>query len=152
MIPTFIVSPLGNLTNQIADTFIPLGLVSDFNNAKSIFIKPNLTYPKYKEGVTTRKEFVEQLVEALRRINSSTKIFIGEGEGGYNSFSMTEAMRTMGYFELEEKYPNVKIVNISKVPSHTVELKAKGKPYPIDLPKIFDEIDFSITCPLPKFH
>ncbi|MCL4481717.1 MAG: DUF362 domain-containing protein [Bacteroidetes bacterium] len=152
MIPTFISSPLGNLTDQIADSFAHLGLASDFNNAKSVFIKPNLTYPKYKEGVTTRKDFVEQLVAALRRINSFTKIYIGEGEGGYNSFSMTDAMRTMGYFELEEKYPNVKIVNISKVPSRTVELRAKGKPYPIDLPTLFDEIDFSITCPLPKVH
>lgn len=152
MKPTFISSPLGNLTDQIADSFTHLELASDFNNAKSVFIKPNLTYPKYKEGVTTRKEFVEQLVAALRRINSSTKIYIGEGEGGYNSFSMTDAMRTMGYFELEEKYPNVKIVNISKVPSHSVELSVKGKPYTIDLPTLFDEIDFSITCPLPKVH
>lgn len=82
MIPTFISYPLGNLNNQITDTFAPLGLTSDFNNAKSVFIKPNLTYPKYKEGVTTRKEFVEQLVAALRMINSTTKIYIGEGEGG----------------------------------------------------------------------
>jgi uncharacterized protein (DUF362 family) len=152
MIPTFISFPLENLGSQVASTFSPLGLTNDFNNAKSIFIKPNLTYPKYKEGVTTRKEFVEQLVAALRMINSTTKIYIGEGEGGYNSFSMTDAMKTMGYYELEEKYPNVEIVNISKIPSHTVVLKAKGKPYPIDLPTLFDEIDFSITCPLPKVH
>jgi uncharacterized protein (DUF362 family) len=152
MISTFIASPLGNLPDQIASSFASLGLMSDFNNPKSIFIKPDLTYPRYKEGVTTREEFVDQLVAALRKINSSTKIYIGEGEGCYNSFSMTDVMRTMGYFELEEKYPNVKIVKISKVPSHTFELWAKEKPYPIDQPKLFDEIDFSITCPLQKVH
>ena len=152
MLPIFIASPLENLRDQIAGSLAPLGLVSDFNAAKAIFIKPNLTYPKYKEGVTTRKEFIEQLVAALRTVNSSTIIYIGEGEGGYNSFSMTDAMRSMGYFELEEKYPNVKIVNISKIPSHNVELIAKGKPYKIDLPTLFDEIDFSISCPLPKVH
>jgi uncharacterized protein (DUF362 family) len=147
-----IVSPLGNLADQFANSFVPLGLDRDFNNAKSIFIKPNLTYPKYKEGVTTRIEFIDQLVAALRKINSTTKIYIGEGEGGYNSFSMTDAMKVMGFFELEEKYPNVEIINISKVNSHKVELNAKGKPYMVELPIIFEEIDFSITCPVPKVH
>ena len=58
MLPIFIASPLENLRDQIAGSLAPLGLVSDFNAAKAIFIKPNLTYPKYKEGVTTLKEFI----------------------------------------------------------------------------------------------
>jgi len=34
-----------------------------------------------------------------------------------------------------------------------VELNANGQPYRLDLPEIFfSEIDFSITCPLPKVH
>jgi uncharacterized protein (DUF362 family) len=152
MKPIVIVSKLSNLPEQFTGALAALGLESDFNKAKSIFIKPNLTYPKYKEGVTTRIEFIDELVGALRKINSTTKIYIGEGEGGYNSFSMTDAMRAMGFFELEKKYPNVEIINVSKIPSSTVELMAKGKPYMIDLPTIFDEIDFSITCPLPKVH
>jgi len=96
---------------------------------------------------------VTTLVDALRKINYTTKIYIGEGEGGYNSFSMTDAMQTMGYYELESKYPNVKVVNLSRLPRHKVELKANGHPYFIELPSLFfDEIDFSITCPLPKIH
>jgi uncharacterized protein (DUF362 family) len=58
----------------------------------------------------------------------------------------------MGYLDLEKKYENVKVVNISKIPSKKVELKANGKPYIIDLPILFDEIDFSISCPVPKIH
>lgn len=139
--------------NQFNRSFSPLCLVEDFEKAKAIFIKPNLTYPTYKEGVTTRKAFVESLVAALRRINSTTKIYIGEGEGGYNSFSMTEAMGNMGFSDIEKKYPNVRVVNLSKLPSRTVELKAKSKPCLIDLPVLLlDEVDFCITCPLPKVH
>ncbi len=139
--------------HQFSKSFDSLSLVDDFKGANSIFIKPNLTYPTYKKGVTTRKEFVESLVAALRRINSTTKIYIGEGEGGYNSFSMTDAMRVMGFYDIAKKYPNVWIVNISKLPSRTIELKAKGKPYLIDLPVLLlDEVDFCITCPLPKVH
>lgn len=142
-----------NLEKQFMRSFKSLSIANDFNKANAIFIKPNLTYPKFKKGVTTRVEYIESLVAALRQINSSTKIYIGEGEGGYNSFSMTEAMQSMGFYELEKRFQNVKVVNISKIPSRTVELEVRGKPYLINLPVLFfDEIDFSITCPVPKVH
>ncbi len=143
----------GNLEKQFLKSFKLFSIVDDFNKAKAIFIKPNLTYTKYKKGVTTRVEFIEALVAALRRINNSTKIYIGEGEGGYNSFSMTEAMQYMGFYDLEKRFQNVKVINISHIPIHLVELNVGGKPYLIDLPRLFfDEIDFSITCPVPKVH
>ena len=142
-----------NLEKQLLNSFELFSIVDDFNKAKAIFIKPNLTYPKYKEGVTTRIEFIEGIVAALRQINNFTKIYIGEGESCYNSFSMTEAMQSMGFYELEKRFQNVKVVNISQIPSKTVELKVEGKPYLINLPVLFfDEIDFSITCPVPKVH
>jgi len=59
----------------------------------------------------------------------------------------------MGFYDIQNRYPNVKIVNVSKLPSRTIKLEAKGKPYLINLPSLFiDKIDFSITCPLPKVH
>ena len=141
------------LIEQFSRSFSTLYIAEDFEKANAIFIKPNLTYPGFKKGVTTQKEFVERLVAALRKINSTTRIYIGEGEGGYNSFSMTEAMEVMGFYDIERKYPNVKIVNVSKLPSRQVKLEARGKPYLINLPSLFfDEIDFSITCPVPKVH
>jgi uncharacterized protein (DUF362 family) len=139
--------------NQFSRSFESLSIHADFERANAVFIKPNLTYPIYKKGVTTRKEFVESLVAALREINSRTRIYIGEGEGGYNSFSMTQAMLNMGFCEIEERYSNVNIVNLSDLPSRVAEFQVKGKPYWIKLPSsFFDEIDFSISCPLPKVH
>ena len=142
-----------HLNNQFQRAFKELSLVDEFQKAKAVFIKPNLTYPKYKEGVTTRIEFIERLVANLQKINKTTKIYIGDGEGGYNSFSMTEAMKTMGFYNLEKRYQNVKIINLSKIPSKKIELEVNNKPYPIEVPEIFlKEIDFSITCPVPKVH
>lgn len=142
-----------SVADQFSRAFQELSIIDNFNRANAVFIKPNLTYPVYKRGVTTRREFVESLVAALREINSRTKIYIGEGEGGYNSFSMSDAMNSMGYGEMIGRYPNVEIVNLTKVPSKSCELTARHKPYFIDLPCLFfDEIDFSITCPLPKVH
>ncbi len=142
-----------SLKDQFRRSFSLLSLFDDFERSNAIFIKPNLTYPVYKKGVTTRKAFVESLVSALREISTTTKIYIGEGEGGYNSFSMTKAMYNMGFFDIEMKYPNLKIVNLSKLASREVQLKAKGESYFLNLPAlILDEIDFSISCPLPKVH
>ena len=141
------------LVKQFEESFRLLTLKDEFVKSKAILIKPNLTYPSYQQGVTTRIEFVVCLVAALRKINSSTIIYIGEGEGGYNSFSMTEAMRAMGFFEIAKAYPNVEIINLSEAKSRKVELQANGKEYILELPTLFfDEIDFSITCPVPKVH
>ena len=138
---------------QFSRSFASLSLVDDFIKAKAVFIKPNLTYPRYREGVTTRKQFIESLVSSLREINSSTKIYIGEGEGGYNSFSMSDAMTSMGFFEIMDKYPNVMVLNLTRLPTRRVEIQVKGKPFILNLPTLFfEEIDFSITCPLPKVH
>ena len=130
-----------------------LSLDKAFSDARAIFIKPNLTYPRFKKGVTTQVEFIDCLVAALRKINSVTKIYIGEGEGGYNSFSMAEAMNIMGFSEIEKKYTNVEIVNLSLLKRVSVQIQAKNKPYFLELPELFlNEIDFSISCPLPKIH
>jgi uncharacterized protein (DUF362 family) len=151
--PVVIIDTLINNNTQFSKSFSSLSLSDDFNKAKAIFIKPNLTYPHFKAGVTTRRDFVSSLVEVLRKINTSTKIYIGEGEGGYNSFSMNDAMRNMGFYEIAENHPNVEIVNLSHMETRTVELKANGKPYILSLPELFfSEIDFAITCPLPKVH
>ncbi|RJQ25929.1 DUF362 domain-containing protein [Candidatus Parcubacteria bacterium] len=152
-----IVNKLNNdvvgLRNQFLGAFDSMGLSLDFDRSQAIFIKPNLTYPNFKAGVTTRRDFIAALVAALRNINTKTKIYIGEGEGGYNSFSMTDAMKDMGFYEIAEAYQNVEIVNLSQLATMKVELRAKGKPYSLNLPELFfREIDFSITCPLPKVH
>jgi uncharacterized protein (DUF362 family) len=155
--PVVVVNRYGSDRKSIQDQFsasiTDIGLFEDFQNAKAVFIKPNLTYPVYKQGVTTRIEFIEELVDALRKVNSTTKIYIGEGEGGYNSFSMTGAMKAMGFNEIAGKYPNVEIVNLSEIPRVTVEITARSRPYQLELPELFfNTIDFSISCPVPKVH
>ncbi|HEX9658089.1 MAG TPA: DUF362 domain-containing protein [Bacteroidota bacterium] len=121
--------------------------------ARAVFIKPNLTYPYYKKGVTTRAESVEEIVKMLLRINRKLKIFVGEGEGGYNSFSMSKAMSDMGFDDIAVRHSNVEIVNLSSIPTKSIEIKTQKGPYRLDLPEMFfKEVDFSISVPLPKIH
>jgi uncharacterized protein (DUF362 family) len=142
-----------SLRKHITDAMNQIGMIKDIVSASSIFIKPNLTYPDYKKGVTTQANFIRDIVEMCTSVNSHIRIYIGEGEGGYNSFCMTDAMRSMGYYEIASHYPNVEIVNLSKLPARQVELRARGEPFLLNLPELFfNEVDFSISCPLPKVH
>lgn len=141
------------LIGQFLDSFGHLGLDRAFANARAVFIKPNLTYPVFKPGVTTRQAFVRALVAALRQVSARPQIYIGEGEGGYNSFSMTRAMTTMGFDRIAAEFDRVAVVNVSELPLRDVVFTVGGKPYPLRLPELFfEEIDFGITCPLPKMH
>lgn len=142
-----------SLRNQFVRSLRSLASMDEFESAKAIFIKPNLTYCVYKKGITTRKEFVESLIRTLREINHSTKIYVGEGEGGYNSFSMSEAFEQMGFYELEREFPRVRIINLSNIPSKQAVIHTYRGNYNINLPEIFfKEIDFSVSCPVPKVH
>jgi len=155
--PTVKIDSLGdghaNVQSQIYEASKQLGLEKDILSAKTIFIKPNLTYPVFKRGVTTRKEFIYSLVKCIININPKTKIYIGEGEGGYNSFSMTTALKNMGFFQIQKEIPQVKIINLSEIQSRVLEIETLNGKYSLTLPQVFfDEIDFSISCPLPKVH
>ena len=157
MEPTVLIEKLARsndlLIEQFYRSFGMLSLGRDFTKARAVFIKPNLTFPEYSKGVTTSREFLEALIAALREVDMATKIYIGEGEGGYNSFSMSMAFEKMGIFELEKEFPAVEVVNLSQMPSRELSISTRKGPYRIRLPEIFfEEIDFSISCPLPKVH
>jgi uncharacterized protein (DUF362 family) len=138
---------------QFKDAAELIGLSDDIKSAKTIFIKPNLTYPTYKKGVTTRVEFIRELVGTLKDLNSNIKIYIGEGDGGCNSFAMDDVFKNMGFFNLEKEFSQVEVINLSKIPSKKVAIQTLRGPYELNLPEIFfKEIDFSISCPLPKIH
>jgi uncharacterized protein (DUF362 family) len=141
------------LRQQLGKSAQKIGLDADTISARAILIKPNLTYPTYKKGVTTRIELIREVVGTLIDLNKDVKVYIGEGEGGYNSFSMDEAFKNMGFSELEKEFSQVEIVNLSKVPSKKIAVDTLRGQYEIALPEIFfNEIDFSISCPVPKVH
>jgi uncharacterized protein (DUF362 family) len=141
------------LRAQLVKSAPKIGLDTDTMAARAILIKPNLTYPTYKKGVTTSIELIREVVGTLKDLNKNVKIYIGEGEGGYNSFSMDEAFKTMGFCELAREFSQVEIVNLSKVPSKKIAVQTLRGQYEINLPEIFfTGIDFSISCPVPKVH
>lgn len=123
-----------------------------FNHSRnSVFIKPNFTYPFFKRGVTTTRELIIAVVELLKDIGFE-RICIGEGEGGYNSFSMEETFRNFRLSELAKRY-GVEIVNVMNWPSYKFETVARRTKFEVNIPRpLLEEFDSFVTLPVPKVH
>ena len=128
-----------------------IDISSKVKGGDSIFIKPNLTYPYYKEGVMTTPKILEELIISLK--DYSSKIIIGESDGGgYNRFSMDEVFEKTGLKAIAKKH-NVRIVNLSKMPSKNIYFQYKKKEFAVPLPSLLlDEVQLFITVPVPKVH
>src|SRR3989338_5259219 len=83
--------------------------------AKKVFIKPNLTYPKFKPGVTTTPQLLETLIRRLTDLGCD--VIVGESDGGYNSYEVKDAFHDFGLYEFQKKY-GIRVVNLSKEPFH----------------------------------
>ncbi len=117
----------------------------------SVFVKPNFTYPFYKEGVTSTREVILALAEMLRDYGCK-RVAVGDGEGGYNAFSMDE---TFANFDLHTpmRHLGVEVVNLSSWPTMTIPVRARGGQLQVPVPRpLFEEFDSFVSLPVPKVH
>ena len=115
-----------------------------------VFIKPNLTYPRFKPGVTTTPQLLEALIQVL--LDRGCKVIVGESDGGYNSHAVKDVFHDFGLYEFEKKY-GIRVVNLSKLPYEYLTIHKFGRDFKIEFPKILkEEIDSFITLPVPKVH
>lgn len=135
----------------VGNGFSFLKLEKKVRPGDTIFIKPNLTFPYYKEGVMTSPSCVEQLIIALK--DYSENIIIGESDGGgYNRFAMEDVFEKTGLAAMAKKH-RVRLVNLSGLPFRNIRFEYKGKELFVPLPVLLlDEIDLFITVPVPKVH
>jgi uncharacterized protein (DUF362 family) len=115
-----------------------------------VFIKPNFTYPFYKEGVTTSPELLTALFEILTK--KTDTIIMGESDGGNNSFTADEAFEGHNMFRICREY-GLELVNLSTLPSQIVREKIAGKVVEVELPKLLlNKVDCFISVPVFKVH
>lgn len=117
----------------------------------SVFVKPNFTYPFEKKGVTTTRNFLVGLIEALQD-QGVGQICIGEGEGGYNAFSMDQTFKAFRLQELKEHY-GVRIANVNDWPTRKLLIDHRGSEHTIPFPApLLTDYDCYISAPVPKVH
>ncbi len=115
-----------------------------------VSIKPNLTYPMHKPGVTTSPAILERLIRALS--SRTRNITIVESDGGSYSWPAEEAFRGHGIPEMCLRY-GVRAVNLTSYPRETVETQIAGRGISVELSQLLTrETDVFITMPVPKLH
>jgi len=115
-----------------------------------IVIKPNFTYPAYKQGVTVCPETIEKTVSILSSLTND--ITIVESNGGRNAWQAEEAFEGHGLLPIQKQY-GIKLVNLTKCETKPMNFKAGKTDYCIPLPKLLlDETDVFINLCIPKIH
>lgn len=127
------------------------GIGEKIKPSNTVFIKPNLTFPTYRQGVMTNPAAVEAAIAAIK--DYTPNIIVGDADsGGYNRFSMDEVYRKIGILHVAEKY-GVQVVNLSKAKRRTITFQYRNRDFYLELPRLLiDEIDLLITMPVPKVH
>jgi uncharacterized protein (DUF362 family) len=140
-----------NYASVIEQGLTFVGLKNVIKRSDRIAIKPNLTFPVFRQGVMTNPSAVEALVVYLRNFTDHLTICESDS-GGYNRFSIDEVFASTGLTEIAKRY-GVKLVNMSNVSSRDISFNRRFRRLQIPLPiLLLDETDLFITMPVPKVH
>ena len=134
----------------LAEAFAWSGILEGIRSADAVLVKPNLTFPKYREGVTTTPRFIEAVLTVLAE--SGKKVYVGESDGGYGSFRIGEAFRNFGLPEMCRRL-GAELVNLSDIERVEVPFHSGSKVARIALPRFLCEGNVhTLTLPVPKVH
>jgi uncharacterized protein (DUF362 family) len=115
-----------------------------------VAVKPNLTFPRHRPGVTTTPEVLRRVVTAL--VERSNQVFVVESDGGYGAWGCEQALRGHGVHEMCAAL-GATVVNLSAVPRTTLGVRRKGGLLDVPFPRmLLDSIDAFVSVPVPKVH
>ena len=116
----------------------------------TVFVKPNFTFPYYKEGITTSPQLIKSLLEIIKE--KTNNVILGESNGGNHSFTAEESFEGHGMYKIC-KEGGVKLVNLSNLPWKYIESKVQSKTVKVQLPRLLlEKIDCFISVPVLKVH
>lgn len=141
---------VGALDRAITDALEWLDWRSVVTRDARVSIKPNLTYPLHRPGVTTSPAFLEALLQVLSE--RTRNINIVESDGGSYSWPADEAFRGHGIPEMCGRY-GARAVNLTRYPREEVETAIGGRSVRVELSRLLTrETDVFISVPVPKLH
>ena len=114
----------------------------------TVFIKPNLTWPEPRPGVTTSLHFIEAVLGILTK--RAQRVIVGESNGG--TFSAEEAFTKHGLPEVC-KLHGAELINLSRHDSIMIEDTVIGRHVNIEASRLLlEQVDVFITLPVLKTH
>jgi uncharacterized protein (DUF362 family) len=115
-----------------------------------VAVKPNLTYPHWKHGVTTSPAALERVVAELAR--RGNRVFVVESDGGYGAWLCEQAFEGHGIYDICRRH-GAEAVNLTKSEWTHLDVGSGGRRIELPFPRmLLEEIDAFITMPVPKVH
>ena len=147
---TAYISKVTDLKKDIKKSLEFIGWKERVKSDSTVFIKPNFTYPYFKEGVTTSPEFLKCIMEILK--DRADNVILGESDGGYHSFTAADAFNGHNMTNIC-KETGVELVNLSELPSKRVDGNIDGKNVSVELPQLLlNDVDCFMSVPVLKVH
>lgn len=140
----------GILDDTIHGALRDAGVLDRVLPTSRVALKPNLTYPYHRPGITTSPDVLRATVRVLRKI--TPHIAIVETDGGYGAWQAAEAFKGHGIYDLAEEF-GVEVVNLCDEPSKLITFRSGLRRHQLPLPvRLLSETDVFITMPVPKIH
>lgn len=137
-----------DLTAQMDAALRFIGWQNIVRPDSTVFIKPNLTWPDPKPGVTTSPAFLDALLAVLT--SRTHRVYVGESDGG--TFAAEEAFAKHGLPDLVKRH-GAQLVNLSKRPTQPLRDTVAGRAIEIEASRfLIEDIDVFITMPVLKTH
>ena len=139
-----------DLAGAVRSAMGQAGWLERVTSSTRVALKPNLTYPYYKPGVTTSPEVIREAVKVLRDYTSHLAIV--ETDGGYGAWQATQAFAGHGLDTLGEEL-GVQVVNLCDEPREWIGFRSGGRAHRLSLPtRLLHETDLFVSMPVPKIH
>ncbi len=146
----FLARNQAGLSDSIQSALSGSGILDRVGPHSRVALKPNLTYPYHKPGVTTSPAFIRETVRILRE--KTPHIAIVETDGGYGAWAATESFRGHGLYELADEF-GIEVVNLCTEGCEPINFRSRLIPQTLPLPtKLLHETDLFISMPVPKVH
>ena len=139
-----------NYKEALLDGFSKIQFNKIVKSDDTILIKPNLTWPIYKKGVTTTSKLLDHLSALLK--NKCTKVIVAESDGCNSAWTAEQCFIGHKFLNIAKKN-GFKLVNLTKKPAILKRVKVCDEIIRLKVSKyILDKIDVMITVPVLKTH
>jgi uncharacterized protein (DUF362 family) len=126
------------------------GILARISSTSRVALKPNLTYPFHKPGVTTSPAMMRATVRVLR--DYTPHVAIVESDGGYGVWTAHQSFEGHGLQALKDEF-GVQLVNLCDEPREWITFDQGWRRRRMPLPtRLLHETDVFITLPVPKIH
>ena len=146
----YVGSSSANRDRELRAAFDYIGLDTELSAHRKVFVKPNFTFPRPTPGVTTSRDLLVDVLMLLQE--TGAEVFVGESNGGYGSFTASEAFVGHGLFDICRR-TGAQPLDLSKEESEEYWGVVGGKRVAVRLARLLvDEVDFTISLPVLKVH